>query len=105
MVRAFVASKLIGRNCDKHKEITFDCAACNPPLSRNTVKNIAATLRAIFNRAQVDELLTVNPAIRLSKLLGSRRDAREHVVAVEENNVARYPPGIRKVVSRLGLYG
>ena len=87
-VRAFIAAKLNGAACRQHERPAPDCHDCTAPLARNTVKNIAATLRAILSQAQVDELIPVNPAARFGKLLDARHDAREHVVALEEADVA-----------------
>ena len=58
--------------------------------SRNTVKNMAATLRAILYQAQqMDELILSNPAARFGKFFDARHDAREHVVVLEPEDVAR----------------
>ena len=71
-VRAFIAQKL------------------NAKASRNTVKNMAATLRAILYQAQqMDELIPSNPAARFGKFFDARHDAREHVVVLEPEDVAR----------------
>jgi integrase len=71
-VRAFIAQKL------------------NAKASRNTVKNMAATLRAILYQAQqMDELIPSNPAARFGRFFDARHDAREHVVVLEPEDVAR----------------
>jgi len=71
-VRAFIAEKLSAK------------------ASRNTVKNMAATLRAILYQAQqMDELIPSNPAARFGKFFDARHDAREHVVVLEPEDVAR----------------
>jgi integrase len=71
-VRGFIAQKL------------------NAKASRNTVKNMAATLRAILYQAQqMDELIPSNPAARFGKFFDARHDAREHVVVLEPEDVAR----------------
>ena len=58
--------------------------------SRNTVRNMAATLRAILYQAQqMDELIPSNPAARFGKFFDARHDAREHVVVLEPEDVAR----------------
>jgi integrase len=70
MVRTFIAEKL------------------TRGASRNTVKNMAATLRAILYQAQqVDGLITSNPAARFGKHFNARHDAREHVVVLEPEDV------------------
>jgi integrase len=51
---------------------------------------MAATLRAIRDQAQqVDELIPSNPAARSGKFFDARHDAREHVVALKPEDVAR----------------
>ena len=50
-VRAFVAEKLSGRGCGEHEHATRDCDTCVKPCSKNTVKNMVATLRAILYQA------------------------------------------------------
>jgi integrase len=56
--------------------------------ARNTVKNMAATLRAILYQAQqVDELITSNPAARFGRFFDVRHDPREHVVVLELGDV------------------
>ena len=71
-IRSFIAQKL------------------NAKASRNTVKNMAATLRAILYQAQqMDELIPSNPAARFGKFFDARHDAREHVVVLEPDDVAR----------------
>src|SRR5262249_3190808 len=87
-VRTFVAQKLAGRSCAKHDQSTSACRACVQPLARNTVKNAAATLRAILYQAQVDSLITSNPAARFGRLFNARHDARQHVVVLEPESVA-----------------
>src|SRR5262245_19682977 len=58
--------------------------------ARNTVKNVAATLRAILYQAQqVDELIPTNPAARFGKFFDGRHDARQHVVVLEAGDVHR----------------
>src|SRR5262245_53367119 len=90
-VRGFIADKLAGRACAEHSGApAASCDACQAPLGRNTVKNIAATLRAIFYQAQqVDELVTSNPAARFGKFFEAGRDASEHVVALEPDAVSQ----------------
>lgn len=87
-VRAFIAGKLAGRACEKHEAPAAECRACVAPLARNTVKNTAATLRAILYQAQVDTLIASNPAARFGRLFNARHDAREHVVVLEPESVA-----------------
>src|SRR5215831_6395115 len=69
-VRTLVADKLSGRACSEHREsgVESRCRGCVPPLARNTVKNMAATLRAIMYQAQhVDGILTSNPAAHFGR--------------------------------------
>jgi integrase len=87
-VRAFIADKLVGQPCDKHAPPTKGCRACVAPLARNTVKNAAATLRAVLYQAQVDTLIASNPAARFGRLFNARHDAREHVTVLEPEAVA-----------------
>ena len=75
-VRSAIAEKLSGTPCAAHPRVAADCKACVAPLARNTVKNIAATLRAILYQAQIDELIPSNPAARFGKLFDLRRDPR-----------------------------
>ena len=89
-VRAFIAQKLDGQTCAKHNKQEADCRSCTAPLSRNTVKNLAATLRAILDQAQqVDEVIATNAAARFGRFFDARHDAREHVVVLEPEDVAR----------------
>jgi integrase len=63
---------------------------CTTPLAKNTVKNLAATLRAILYQAQqVDELISRNPAARFGKLLGGRHDPLGHVHVLEAADTGR----------------
>ena len=87
-VRAFIAHKLEGRPCAKHARPDRKCEVCVEPLARNTVKNAAATLRAILYQAQIDSLIATNPAARFGRLFNARHDAREHVVVLEPESVA-----------------
>ncbi|MBI4636278.1 MAG: site-specific integrase [Candidatus Rokubacteria bacterium] len=87
-VRAFIAEKLGGRGCSKHDVPARDCETCVAPLARNTVKNAAATLRAVLYQAQVDSLIVSNPAARFGRMFDARHDAREHVVVLEPESVA-----------------
>ena len=87
-VRAFIAHKLEGRPCSKHARPDRKCEVCVEPLARNTVKNAAATLRAILYQAQIDSLIATNPAARFGRLFNARHDAREHVVVLEPESVA-----------------
>jgi integrase len=87
-VRTFIAQKLGGRSCAKHDKSASACGACVQPLARNTVKNAAATLRAILYQAQVDSLISSNPAARFGRLFNARHDPREHVVVLEPESVA-----------------
>jgi integrase len=67
-----------------------DCKSCTRSLSRNTVKNLAPTLRAILYQAQqVDEVIASNAAARFGRFFDARHDAREHVVVLEPEDVAR----------------
>jgi integrase len=69
---------------------TFIARKLGAKVSRNTVKNMAATLRAIVYQAQqMDELIPGNPAARFGKFFDARHDAREHVVVLEPEDVAR----------------
>jgi len=70
-VRAFVAKKLQGG------------------AARNTVKNMAATLRSILYAAVGDEIIPSNPAARVGRLFGLRHDPRAHVVVLEPEQVAQ----------------
>ena len=70
-VRAFVAKKLQGG------------------AARNTVKNMAATLRSILYAAVGDEIIPANPAARVGRLFGLRHDPRAHVVVLEPEQVAQ----------------
>jgi len=70
-VRAFIAKKLQG-----------DAA-------RNTVKNMAAALRAILYAAQSDDLIPSNPAARVGRWFSLRHDPRAHVVVLEPEQVAQ----------------
>jgi integrase len=89
-VRALIAEKLSGAACARHESPAVGCSACVQPLARNTVKNMAATLRAILYQAeQTDELISRNPAARFGKLLGGRHDPREHVQVLDASDVAR----------------
>ncbi len=88
-VRVFIADKLTGLPCPKHKAVAADCKACVAPLARNTVKNLVATLRAILYQAVEDSLLDRNPAARLGKLFSLRHDPRAHVVVLEPEGVAQ----------------
>jgi integrase len=56
--------------------------------SRNTVKNMAATLRAVLYQAQVDELIASNPAARFGRFFDARHDPREHVMVLDAQGVA-----------------
>jgi integrase len=87
-VRAFIAHKLAGQPCAKHDRPDSNCDACAEPLSRNTVKNAAATLRAVLYQAQIDSLIATNPAARFGRLFNARHDAREHVTVLEPESVA-----------------
>jgi integrase len=87
-VRTFIANKLAGRHCEKHDSPAAGCDACVAPLARNTVKNAAATLRAVLYQAQVDTLIASNPAARFGRLFNARHDAREHVAVLEPEAVA-----------------
>lgn len=87
-VRAFIAEKLNGRACAKHERPARDCTACVAPRSKNTVKNIVATLRAILYQAQVDELVASNPAARFGRFFDARHDPRSHVVALDAPDIA-----------------
>jgi hypothetical protein len=87
-VRAFIAAKLAGEPCAKHDAHARDCGACVVPLARNTVKNIAATLRAVLYQAQGDSLIASNPAARFGRMFNARHDAREHIMALESEGVA-----------------
>ena len=87
-VRAFIAAKLAGQPCAKHDAHARDCEACVVPLARNTVKNIAATLRAVLYQAQGDSLIASNPAARFGRMFNARHDAREHIMALESEGVA-----------------
>jgi integrase len=87
-VRAFIAEKLGGRGCSKHDVPARDCKTCIAPLARNTVKNAAATLRAVLYQAQVDSLIASNPAARFGRLFNARHDVREHVAVLEPESVA-----------------
>ena len=49
---------------------------------------MAATLRAVFYQAQVDELIPSNPAARFGKLFDARHDARQHVKVFDTQDVA-----------------
>jgi integrase len=69
--RAFIAKKLAGG------------------AARNTVKNMAATLRAILYAAQEDELIPSNPAARVGRFFNLRHDPRAHVVVLEPEHVAQ----------------
>src|SRR4029077_6929623 len=83
-VRGLIAEKLSGQTCAKHDSATTDCETCVAPLSRNTVKNVAATLRAILYQAQQGDELTPNtPAARFGRLFNASHDAREHVKVLE----------------------
>src|SRR5262249_8792912 len=86
-VGAFIAEKITGRACAEHETPTKGCKSCTMPLARNTVKNAAATLRAVLYQAQLDSLIPSNPAARLGRLFNARRDAREHVVTLEPGSV------------------
>jgi integrase len=88
-VRAFIAEKLGGKPCGKHERPAAGCEACVKPRARNTVKNAAATLRAILYQAQVDELIPSNPAARFGRFFDARHDAREHVTVLEPPDIAR----------------
>jgi integrase len=57
-------------------------------LSRLTVRNIVATLRAVLNQAVEDGALAVNPAIRFGRHLQHRHDPRARVTALTEGEVA-----------------
>jgi integrase len=57
-------------------------------LSRFTVRNLVATLRAILNQAVEDGVLANNPAIRFGRHLHHRTDARARVTALTEGEVA-----------------
>lgn len=70
-VRSFVAEKVKGG------------------ASRNTVKNMAATLRAVLYQAQVDELIASNPAARFGRFFDARHDPREHVTVLNAQDVAK----------------
>jgi hypothetical protein len=76
-VRALIAEKLNGRACAKHDRPSSGCETCVAPLSRNTVKNIVATLRAVLYQAQVDELIrtTLPPASAASSTPGTIRES------------------------------
>jgi integrase len=86
-VRAFIADKLAGRPCGNHEAPTAGCGECVTPLARNTVKNAAATLRAVLYQAQVDTFIASNPAARFGRLFNARHDAREHVTVLEPEAV------------------
>src|SRR5688500_2706037 len=86
--RSFQARSVRSGLPSKHAAVDADCDACVSPLARNTVKNIAATLRAILYQAQVDELIPSNPAARFGKLFDFRRDARKDVTVLEPADVA-----------------
>jgi len=58
-------------------------------LSRLSVRNLVAALRAIFNQAVEDGLLAVNPATRFGRYLQHRQDARAAVAVLTEEEVAR----------------
>src|SRR5262245_27293412 len=60
-VRSFIAEKIQGG------------------AGRNTVKNMAATLRAVLYQAQVDQLIASNPAARFGRFFDTRHDPRKHV--------------------------
>ncbi len=70
-VRAFVAKKL------------------QSGAARNTVKNMAATLRSILYAAVGDEIIPSNPAARVGRLFGLRHDPRAHVMVLEPEQVAQ----------------
>jgi len=57
--------------------------------ARNTVKNMAATLRSILYAAVGDEIIPSNPAARIGRLFGLRHDPRAHVVVLEPEAVAQ----------------
>jgi len=86
-VRSFIAEKIGGRACGKHEAPAKDCQTCALPLARSTVRNAAATLRAVLYQAQVDSLIAANPAARFGRLFNARHDAREHVVTLEPESV------------------
>jgi integrase len=87
-VRTFIARMLGGQPCAKHEGPAQKCEACVCPLARNTVKNVAATLRAVLYQAQVDSLIASNPAARFGRMFNARHDVREHVMVLEPEGVA-----------------
>lgn len=87
-VRGFIAQKLAGQPCAKHDKPDRQCETCVGPLARNTVKNLAATLRAVLYQAQVDSLISSNPAARFGRMFNARHDPREHVMVLEPEGVA-----------------
>jgi len=70
-VRAFIAAKAAAK------------------LSRFTVRNLVATLRAVLNQAVEDGLLASNPATKFGRYLHHREDPRAHVTALTAAEVAR----------------
>ena len=87
-MREFIARKLAGLPCAKHSTAASGCHDCAAPLARNTVKNVAATLRAVLYQAQGDSLIASNPAARFGRMFNARHDAREHVAVLEPESVA-----------------
>jgi integrase len=87
-VRAFVAEKLNGRACSEHEQPARTCRVCVGTRSKNTVKNMVATLRAILYQAQVDDLIPSNPAARFGRFFDARHDPREHVTVLDAGDVA-----------------
>jgi hypothetical protein len=99
-VRTFIANKLAGRHCEKHDSPAAGCDACVAPLARNTVKNAAATLRAVLYQAQVDTLIASNPAARFGRLFNARHDARGARRGARARGCGDGPQGSREMVPR-----
>ncbi len=81
-------------------------------LSRATVRNCVATLRAILNQALEDGLIGSNPATRFGRHLQHRHDPKAHVTALTHAEVgrlleaaAKHYPAYEPLVALLFLTG